>query len=279
MGFGIPNAGFEGGSRTRNPESRTLQLIVAYDGTAFQGFQRLTQGRSVQGDLEAAWRQLTGTTDRTTGAGRTDSGVHALGQSVSLHTKAAIPADRVSIALNRRLPADIRVRSAVDRDERFHARFSATQRTYHYFIRRSGRPSVFWDRYSLLDTRSLDIGGMAMAAKALLGTHEFRSFGSPDPNRSSVRDLRSVRFKEWRGWLIIGLTANAFLKGMARTLVAQFLEVGRGDASPLEISDRLQACDRGVAGKSAPPNGLFLARVDYESVELRALGSGKCLGA
>lgn len=273
MGFGIQDTGFENGSRTLNPESRILQLIIAYDGTAFRGFQRLKQGRSVQGDLESAWLDLTGEAARLTGAGRTDAGVHALGQSISLRTGSRIPAERVPLAINSRLPSDIRVRRSQERGENFHARFSATQRTYCYFVRRCGRPSVFWERYSLLETGMLDVPAMRETAAGLLGTHDFRSFGSPQPDQSPLRDLQSVRFREWRGWLIISLTANAFLKGMARTLTAQFLEVGRGDASPLEIWSRLQACDRGVAGKAAPPNGLFLARVNYGSIEFRVPGS------
>lgn len=273
MGIGIQDSGFDDGSRRLNPDSRTLQLIIAYDGTGFQGFQRLKTGRSVQGDLESAWLNLTGEAVRLTGAGRTDAGVHALGQSISLRTGARIPTDRIAWALNGRLPPDIRVRQAAERGDGFHARFTATQRTYRYCVRRCGRPSVFWDRYSLLETGKLSLDAMRETASGLVGTHDFRSFGTPPPDRSPIRDLRSVKFREWRGWLFISITANAFLKGMARTLAAQFLEVGRGEASPLEICNRLQVCDRGVAGKAAPPNGLFLARVDYGSIEFRVPGS------
>ena len=245
--------------------SRTLQLVVSYDGTDFLGFQRLTRGRSVQGVLEAAWQAATGETVRTVGAGRTDAGVHAFGQVMSLRTECGLPADRVAFALNGRLPRDMKVRRAHERDDRFHARFSAEQRSYQYFIRRVGRPSVFQDRFSLLETRRLDVDAMRDAARLLLGTHDFRSFGSPDPGRTGLRDLRRVAFREWGPWLIVSLTANAFLKGMARTLTAQFLAAGRGELSPRDIWDRLQTQDRGVAGKSAPPNGLFLARVEYKS--------------
>jgi tRNA pseudouridine38-40 synthase len=253
---------------------RTLQLIVAYDGTEFRGFQRLKQGRTIVGEIEAGWQGLTGRADRIIGAGRTDAGVHAFGQSVSLRTEARIPTDRVAAALNGRLPADIRARRAAERNDEFHARFSATQRTYQYFVRRTGRPSVLWDRFSLLETRALNVGEMRLAAECLLGSHDFRSFGTPDQGRPSQRELRYVRIREWRNWLIISLTANAFLKGMARTLVAQILEVGRGGATPRDIWNRLQACNRGVAGKSAPPSGLFLARVDYGSFEFRVPDSG-----
>lgn len=244
---------------------RTLQIVVAYDGTDFQGFQRLTSGRSVQGVLESAWRSATGETVRTVGAGRTDAGVHAFGQVISLRTGSGLPADRVALALNGKLPRDIRVRYARERDDRFHARFSARQRTYRYFVRRVGRPSVFHDRFSLLEPRPLDMEAMRAAGRLLVGTHDFRSFGSPDPGRTATRDLRRVAFRGWGPWLILSLTANAFLKGMARTLTAQFLAVGRGELTARDVWDRLQAQDRGVAGKSAPPNGLYLARVDYWS--------------
>lgn len=273
MGTGIQESGFGNVSGTLDPDSHTVQLIVAYDGTEFLGFQRLSNGRSVQGTIEAAWLDLTNEAAKTIGAGRTDAGVHAFGQSVSFRTRCTIPTNRIPTALNGRLPSEIQVRKAVDRGDAFHARFSARERNYQYFVRRSGRPSPFWDRYSLLHTRELDLAPMRETAGLLSGSHDFRSFGSPDPGRSSQRDLRSVRIREWRNWLIISLTANAFLKGMARALVAQFLEVGRGEVTPLEIWERLRMCDRGVAGKAAPPTGLFLARVDYGSFEFRAPGS------
>lgn len=263
MDTGIRGSGFGDGSGRLNPNCRTLQLVVAYDGTGFQGFQRLTAGRTVQGVLEAAWSGISGEAIRTVCAGRTDAGVHALGQSISFRTASPIPAEKVPVAMNGRLPADVRVRRALERGDEFHARFSATQRTYRYVVRRVGRQCVFRDRFSLLATSPLNVGEMRAAAKMLLGTHDFRSFGTPGLERTSIRDLRAVRFREWPGWLAVSLTANAYLKGMARTLVAQFLEVGRGEASPRDIWSRLQACDRGVAGKAAPPNGLYLARVDY----------------
>jgi tRNA pseudouridine38-40 synthase len=199
------------------------------------------------------------------GAGRTDAGVHAAGQVVSLITESGLPTDRVALALNGRLPRDNRARWARERDDRFHARFSARQRTYRYAVRRAGRPSVFLDRFSLLETRDLDLDAMRKTADLLLGSHEFRSFGSPEPGRTGVRDLRRVGFREWGCWLFVSLTANAFLKGMARTLTAQLLSAGRGEVSPLGVADRLKEEDRGVAGKAAPPNGLYLARVDYDT--------------
>ncbi|HEY3267382.1 MAG TPA: tRNA pseudouridine(38-40) synthase TruA [Armatimonadota bacterium] len=243
---------------------RNIRLVLAYDGAAYQGFQRLKSGRSVQGELERAWRDLTGEAARTVVAGRTDAGVHALGQVVSFRTGAGIPVNRAATALNGRLPGSIRIRTAVEVDHAFHARFSATARTYQYFVRRRGRPSVVYDRFSLFAPGELNVPAMRRTGALLIGSHDFRSFGSPEPGKHGVRCLRSVRFKEWRGWLIVSITANAFLTGMARCLMTQFLEVGRGGATPDEIESRLKACDRNVAGKPAPPNGLFLARVEYD---------------
>lgn len=243
---------------------RTLSLVVEYDGTDFQGFQRLSTGRTVQGTLETAWREITGEAARTIGAGRTDAGVHATGQVVSLRTEAAIPADRVALALNGRLPPDARVRGAREQDEAFHARFSARARTYRYVVRRRGKPSVFLDRYSVRVPGLLDVAKMREAARPLLGSHDFRSFGSPEPGRTAVREVRRITLRETGDWLIISLTANAFLRSMARCLVAQLLAAGQGQITTDDITERLRARDRKAAGKAAPPNGLYLARVHYK---------------
>jgi tRNA pseudouridine38-40 synthase len=248
--------------------TRTLQLTIEYDGTDFRGFQRLSAGRTVQGTLEAAWQGVTGESVRTVGAGRTDAGVHARAQVVSLRTQAGIPADRAAAALNGRLPADIRVRRARERDATFHARFTATGRTYRYLIRRGGGASVFKDRYSLLVTDPLDVPAMREAAEPLLGSHDFRAFGSADRGRTAVRRMRRITFRETGGWLVVSLTANAFLQGMARCLVAQFLAVGRGVVTPIEMYSRLAARDRNAAGKGAPPNGLYLAHVEYDNLSI-----------
>lgn len=249
--------------QTSDLHLRTLSLTVQYDGTDYHGFQRLAAGRSVQQTLETAWREMTGETVRTIGAGRTDAGVHATGQVVSLRTGVSIPVERVARAISGRLPGDVRVRSARERDSKFHARFSAKARTYRYLIRRRGRPSVFLDRYSLLVNELLDIEAMRDAAGPLLGSHDFRSFGSPEPGRTAVRDLRRITVRETGEWLVVRLTANAFLRGMARCLVAQLLCAGTGSLTAGDIEQRLQARDRNAAGKAAPPNGLYLARVHY----------------
>lgn len=246
---------------------RTLSLVLQYDGTDFQGFQRLSRGRSVQGELEKAWKALTGEAVKTVGAGRTDAGVHALGQVVSFRTEAGIPTGKVVAALNGRLPRDVRVRRVSEREDAFHARFSAVSRTYLYVVRRAGRPSVFADRYSLLVTGRLDIDAMRVAGEAVLGTHDFRSFGSPAPGRTALRRLERVVIRERGAWMVIEMTANAFLRGMARTLAAQFLGVGRGELTPDNVRERLEAQDRGAAGKAAPPNGLYLARVKYGNAD------------
>lgn len=245
---------------------RTLCLVLQYDGTDYKGFQRLSRGRSVQGELERTWREVTGETVKTVCAGRTDAGVHALGQVVSFRTEAGIPTEKVVAALNGRLPVDVQARRAAECDDAFHARFSAASRTYLYLVRRTGRPSVFADRYSLLVTGRLDKEAMVRAAGPLLGTHDFRSFGSPAPGKPTVRRLERVVYRQRGQWLVIQMTANAFLRGMARTLAAQFLGVGCGEVAPETVRERLEARNRGVAGKGAPPNGLYLARVKYGNV-------------
>lgn len=200
-------------------------------------------------------------------AGRTDTGVHALGQVVSLVTQSCLPTERWAIALNSLLPMDIAVAKVEDMDAGFHARFSARARTYGYGLWTRRTRSALWGRYSMHVRRPLDIEAMRKAAAFLVGSHDFAAYSrmGGNPGKTTVRDLRhlSVR-RSGDDKLLIRATANGFLRTMVRNIVGMLLKVGYGDLAPGAARDILETRDR-IQNPCAPvaPQGLFLWRVDY----------------
>ncbi|MBV9851022.1 MAG: tRNA pseudouridine(38-40) synthase TruA [Armatimonadetes bacterium] len=253
--------------------ARTLKLTVEYDGTDFCGYQTQGQGeRTVQATLARAVRTITQQDVTLHAAGRTDTGVHALGQVVSFQTTARVPTERLAIALNSVLPRDLSVAKAEDAPEGFHARFSARRRTYAYLIWTRRTRSAIWGRYSLHLRRSVDEDLMRRAGQVLIGSRDFAAFAKTggDPGTTTVRDLQALAIRRlpqnWgRGGLILfRVTANGFLRSMVRNIVGALLEVGLGDLPPDAIADILATRDR-AQNPCAPaaPHGLCLLRVDY----------------
>ena len=247
---------------------RTLKLTVEYDGTDFSGYQRQGQGeRTVQSVLEDALTQLVPREAITLyAAGRTDIGVHALGQIISFHTESALPIERWAIALNSLLPPEIAIARAEEAAPEFHARFSAKQRTYGYLIWTRRTRSALWGRYSLHYRGDLDIALMRAASKPLVGIHDFAAFARQggNPGRTTVRDLRRLSVRRVPNGLLVTATATGFLRSMVRNLVGGLIAVGSGKV-PLEtLEEILATCDR-VRNPIAPaaPQGLCLLRVDY----------------
>jgi tRNA pseudouridine38-40 synthase len=275
-----------------------LKLTIQYDGTGFSGSQLQPTGRSrtVQGELEAALARLAGQLIRVALAGRTDSGVHALGQVATLHfpvkPRLATP-QTVQSALNGILPPDLAVTAAEEAPEGFHARFSARKRAYRYLLWHSPAPAPLLARYSLHVRRKLDNEAMAQAAKLLEGTHDLGAFagqgmgvpGDDDEKPSTVRTVYLARLQRvdpmanvW-GWngpepedysgtgegklLALDLVANAFLPQMIRTIVGTLLEVGYGKLVPERIAAIIESRDRAQAGPTAKPHGLCLLWVEY----------------
>ncbi len=259
------------------------KLVVAYDGTDFHGWQVQPGLRTVQGELARAIREVTGEAVLPQGSGRTDTGVHAEAQVASMELRSPIPAVRLLPALNRRLPAAIRVLQAeVARD--FHARTEVVSKTYEYrvFPRRASRNAdeaervlLPWQARFLWGCRMpLSVEAMCAAAALVVGTHDFTSFAARDPDRttrladtdagaSNVRTILSSTWMERDGLLLYRVTGTGFLHHMVRNLVGTFVEVGAGRRSAAWVVDVLQACDRRAAGPTAPPQGLFLMDVVY----------------
>lgn len=298
---GATQAGENGDSATRAVQS--WKLVLAYDGTDFRGWQVQPGLRTVQGELARAVFEVTGERTLPQGSGRTDTGVHAEGQAVSVVLAAPIPPERLLAALNRRLPAAVRVLSAELRPN-FHGRSNVRSKTYEYrifprrgLVREVGVESSRDAQEFLLDCIlppwrarfmwdcpvPLRLGAMQAAATTVVGTHDFSSFAAHDPDRSArlagrdgaVSNVRTVFTSACirQGDLICcQVTGNGFLHHMVRNLVGTLVEVGSGRRPVEWVAEVLAARDRRLAGPTAPPQGLFLMQVDYGEAPPRSQG-------
>jgi len=253
---------------------RTLKLTLAYDGTAYVGWQRQAAGTSIQGLLEAAIARIEGDAVTVTGAGRTDAGVHAFGQVASVTVPSAassIACDAYVRALNASLPEDVRVRTVEEAAQDFHARFSARAKTYRYRLMRGGVASPFESRYAWHVTHPLDVSAMRAALDACRGEHDFAAFQSTGtPVRDTVRTMLAAGITEEPATLepagsllVMELTGTGFLRHMVRAIAGTVVEIGRGRWPPAEMAAIIASRDRSRAGPTAPPQGLFLVSVDY----------------
>jgi len=275
---------------------RTLKLTLAYDGTDFAGWQVQPRQRTVQATLEQAILATSGETIRLAACGRTDAGVHAIGQVASFNTTSELPAAVLARALNSRLPGDLSVVAAEDAVAGFHATRDCLSKRYRYLLHVAGTPDVFWRRYAWHYRQPLDAPRMRQAAQALVGTHDFRSFQSSGSRRlSSVRTVREItvtrlaRPPAWESgparatntqvaeaahdgepepagsgaWLAIEVEADGFLYNMVRAFVGTLVEVGRGRQSLDWPGDVLMGRARSQAGMTAPAQGLTLIHATY----------------
>jgi tRNA pseudouridine38-40 synthase len=246
-----------------------VRLTLEYDGTDFAGFQTQGKGeRTVQGELEAALTQISGVeTLRIHGAGRTDAGVHALGQVAHFDVNWKISEEKIAGALNAHLPRDISVRKAEQVEQEFHARFSATSRTYRYAILNRPQPSALLTRYVWHVTKPLSVEQMQEAGRTLSGTHDFATFGQPDAlGKSTVRFVERISVRPFkRGeYLLVTVRGNAFLRQMVRSLVGTLVMVGQERLSVGGVEELLRACDRRACPPIAPARGLCLVNVSYD---------------
>jgi tRNA pseudouridine38-40 synthase len=243
-----------------------LRLDLAYDGAPFRGFARQPEVRTVQGDLDAALvKVLRRDTIASVGAGRTDAGVHALGQVVSVEDAPDdLDLTKVRDSLNSMLAPSIAVSSVTAAPEDFHARFSALSRLYIYAIHTAEVPDPFLGGTTLYHPEPLDVDAMNEAAGHLAGPHDFSSFGRVPEGASAERLIYELRC--WRRGSIVRVRvrANAFIQQMVRSLVGTLVQVGEGRRSPGEMPAILEARDRHAAGPVAAPQGLCLASVEYD---------------
>lgn len=263
-----PQAG-ESVASHKETEPRTLRLTLAYDGSDFFGWQFQPDRRTVQGELESAIRQVTGETLRVVAAGRTDTGVHALGQTVSVVVHTRLDNATFLKAINANLPADISLLEIADAPAGFNAIDSSRGKRYRYLIQDGRQRDVFWRRYAWRVWQCLNADAMCAAASAIRGTHDFRSFENQgSPRVSTVRTVRDLTLE--RGCygptelLIFEIEADGFLYNMVRNMVGALVEVGQGKHPPDWLASVLAARDRTIAGMCAPPHGLYLLKVFYE---------------
>jgi len=243
---------------------RRFKLILEYEGTAYHGWQVQPGLPTIQGVLQEILFRIAGAPVQVTGAGRTDAGVHALGQVASFSADLRLDPPTLRRALNASLPRDIVVCQAEEAPLDFDARRSARCKTYRYTILRRDYPSAWMGRHTLYVSGPLDADAMAEAARAVVGTHDFSAFRAATCAAKSP--VRSVMDASWRvaGDLYqFEITANAFLQHMVRILVGTFLDVGRGKRAPTDVADVLASRNRRCAGKTAPPHGLCLVQVQY----------------
>jgi tRNA pseudouridine38-40 synthase len=268
--------------------TRNILLTLSYDGTGYSGWQVQPDRPSVQACVERAVLAITGEPRRVYCAGRTDTGVHALGQAANFYTVSRIPEKNLRRALQTSLPDDVCVTEARDVSLHLHATFSAVRKRYRYVIQDRGVCPPFLKRYCASSKFALDAARMHEAAQELLGRHDFRCFEKEYPNKeTSVRTIfdavvrRSAGWELWRSahgraaaeetsddagqFVVFEVEADGFLYNMVRAIVGTLTEVGRGKRPVGALRDVIQSLDRNAAGMTAVPQGLYLVRVDYPS--------------
>ncbi len=241
-----------------------IKMVVEYDGTDFHGFQRQKGLRTVDQTLEEAILSLTGGSIKVIGSGRTDAGVHALGQVVAFDTQTTIPAERFAVALNSLLPRDVQVLTSEQAADGFHPRYDAISKTYRYVVYRSPAGYTLKRRYAYGYYRELDLSAIKAAVRRLEGEHDFRGFmASGSAVKNTVRTIRQLAVAENGPDLIFEVVANGFLYHMVRNLVGTLLEIGRGSLDVQSIDRIINSGDRRLAGPTVPACGLCLVKVDF----------------
>lgn len=245
---------------------RNIKLTIEYDGKEFHGWQKQPNRLNIQGEIEKAIERITGEQVDLMASGRTDSGVHAIGQVANFKTNSNIPIEKFAIALNSNLKKSILIKKAEEVDERFHSRLSCKKKTYRYVIDNSKYGSAIYRNLETHISTPLDIVKMQKAIKYFEGEHDFKAFkASGTSSKSSVRTIYKAEVIQKENKKIwIELTGNGFLYNMVRIIAGTLVEVGRGEKEPEEIEDIIKSKKRENAGKTLQPQGLYLVQVEYE---------------
>ncbi len=245
---------------------RNIRLLLQYEGTRYQGWQKQkASDNTIQGKLEALLTKMCGEPIEVQASGRTDAGVHAVGQVANFHTSCRMSAEEMREYINTYLPEDIAVIEVTEAAPRFHSRLNAIGKRYCYRVINSDIPNVFWRRYALEVSEQLDVEEMIRATQFLLGEHDFKSFTSAKKGKkSTVRKITQIKIHREEDLLVFTFEGNGFLHHMVRILVGTLLEVGMGKRTPESVRELLEARNREMAGFLVPAKGLTLMKVYYD---------------
>ena len=253
-----------GDSTVRGNGWKRIRLTVAYDGTAYHGWQIQGNGITIESELNRALTELLKKPVKVMGASRTDAGVHALCNIAVFDTESPMPAEKFSYALNQRLPEDIRIQSSEEVAPDWHPRYCTSRKTYEYRIYRAEFPMPVRRLYSYFTYRPLDVERMQRAAAFLEGEHDFQSFCQSGAQvESTVRTIYYVQIEEQGAELVIRVCGNGFLYNMVRILAGTLMEVGQGKREPESMKEILEARNRSTAGPTAPAHGLTLVKYEF----------------
>ncbi len=243
---------------------KRVKLTVAYDGTNYHGWQIQPNGNTIEEELNRHLSELLKEEIKVTGASRTDAGVHALGNVAVFDTRAKMPAEKISYALNTRLPADIRIQDSSEVAADFHPRFCDTVKTYEYRILNRRFPDPTKRLYSFFYYYPLDVQRMKEGAAYLVGEHDFRAFCTMKPElENTVRTIYSLDVEKTGDMIVLRVTGSGFLYNMVRIITGTLIRVGGGFYEPEYVRTILESRDRALAGETARPEGLTLVEIKY----------------
>lgn len=244
---------------------RNIKLTIEYDGKDFNGWQKQPDKLNIQGTIEKAIESIVGEEVNLNASGRTDAGVHALGQVANFKTNSKLPIEKFAVAINSRLKKSIRIISAEEVDERFHSRLTCKQKTYRYIINNSCNGTAIYRDLEYHIPQKLDVEKMKEAAKFFEGEHDFKAFkASGTSSKSSVRKIFKADVYEEEKRIFIELTGSGFLYNMVRIISGTLVDVGLNKIKPEDVKRIILDGKRESAGKTLPAHGLYLVKVEYE---------------
>ncbi|MBR1653403.1 MAG: tRNA pseudouridine(38-40) synthase TruA [Clostridia bacterium] len=244
---------------------RNIKLLIEYDGKDFNGWQKQPNKLNIQGEIERAIQEITKEDDiQLFASGRTDAGVHALGQVANFKTSSNMPVEKFPIAINNKIKKSIVIKEAEEVDERFHSRYNCKKKTYRYIINNSEYGSAIYRNLECHIPQKLDVEAMKAAIKYFEGEHDFKGFkASGTSSKNSVRKIFKTKIEVHNERIFIEITGSGFLYNMVRIISGTLVDVGLGKILPEEIPEIINAGDRKRAGKTLPPQGLYLLKVEY----------------
>lgn len=246
--------------------NRNIKITIQYDGTDFNGWQIQPAKRTIQGEIESALKIIFKTHVRLHGSGRTDTGVHALGQVANFTTESKLPCTKIKKAINNNIGTDVTIVAVEEVDPQFHSQYSTKLKTYLYRITTSEELNPLERRYFVHHPHPLNITQMCKSARQLTGTHDFKSFQSNNrvnKNKNTVRTIKAIKITKTNHHINISISADGFLYKMVRNIIGVLLDVGIGKLTDKDVARIIQSKNRRVASKSVPAHGLILHTVAY----------------